>query len=274
MAKKSAARIDELLEQLKDDRVTETLLVRLTDAFMPIIEGIVNRLFDAFAAKLESNVEKTSKESINRHAEIQEQKMAALGEEINMVKSRIEVIEVDARLNNLIIHGIEESSPLAESNEPRNDRPFPRSNQEATLAVLELCNTRLGINVAETDISTAFRLQRKGKDKFRPILVKFTTQRVRDMVYMARLSLRNRSSTQQHSALIYINEHLTKQNAQYYAKARSLVNQKKISSAWTSAGYVYVRLLEDQGGKKLKISSHQILEEYGGPLDNTYAKFT
>src|SRR5688572_2520532 len=123
MAKKSAARIDELLEQLKDDRVTETLLVRLTDAFMPIIEGIVNRLFDAFAAKLESNVQKTSKESINRHAEMQEQKMAALGEEINMVKSRIEVIEVDARLNNLIIHGIEESSLLAKPNEPRNDRP-------------------------------------------------------------------------------------------------------------------------------------------------------
>ena len=64
--------------------------------------------------------------------------MAALGEEINMVKSRMEVTEVDARLNNLIIHGIEESTPLAESNEPRNDRSFPRLNQEATLAVLEL----------------------------------------------------------------------------------------------------------------------------------------
>ena len=93
------------------------------------------------------------------------------------------------------------------------------------------------------------------------------------MVYMVRLSMRNRSSPQ-HTALIYRNEHLTKQNARYYAKTRSLVNQKKISSAWTSAGYVYVSLLEDQGGKKLKISTQQILDECGGPLDDTYAKFT
>lgn len=76
-------------------------------------------------------------------------------------------------------------------------------------------------------------LQSTGKDKFRPILVKFTSQ-----AYMG--ATETKAGSSQHTTQIYINEHLTRQNTQIYAKARILVNQKKvIITAWISAGYVY-----------------------------------
>jgi hypothetical protein len=191
--------------------------------------------------------------------------MTGMGEDSRLVESRMEVIEMEARSNNLMIHGIEESVSPSESNEPGGNRSIPRTNEEASQATLAFCNSHLGVAVTEADISTAFRLQRKGKDKSRPILVKFTSQRVRNLVYAARLSLRTKSP--QHSTPIYINEHLTRQNAQLYAKARSLVNQKKVISAWTSAGHVFIRLPEAEGAKKVKISSQRMLDEYLGHQD-------
>ena len=56
------------------------------------------------------------------------------------------------------------------------------------------------------------------------------------MVYSSRISLRDSLKT--FSNGIYINEHLTKTNAQLYAKP---VKEKKIATAWTSGGFVFIR---------------------------------
>lgn len=285
MAKKNTkldTKVDDFLELLKDERVTESIVSLIKGALAPVFEDIVNRLIGDFDGKLEK----------------QNQKILSLEEDTRRIETRLEAFEVDARSNNLLIHGLEESTLLSDSDEPQMDRDVPhsnqeesqmdrdlshsnqeesqmgrdlprsdrvamsaRSNQEAMLAVLTLCNTRLKLDVSQADISTAFRLQQKGKDRFRPILVKFTTQRIRNLVYASRLALK-KNHLAPHATPVYINEHLTKGNARVYAEARSLVKQKKLFSSWTMAGYVYVRLSEDQGGKKLKILSMQSLDEF------------
>src|SRR6218665_1802313 len=287
MAKKNTrldTKVDDFLELLKNERVIESIVNLIKDALAPVFEGtcIVNRLIGDFDGKLEK----------------QNQKILSLEEDTRMIETRLEAFEVDARSNNLLIHGLEELTLLSDSDEPQMDRDVPhsnqeesqmdrnlshsnqeesqmgrdlprsdrvamsaRSNQEAMLAVLTLCNTRLKLDVSQADISTAFRLQQKGKDRFRPILVKFTTQRIRNLVYASRLALK-KNHLAPHAAPVYINEHLTKGNARVYAEARSLVKQKKLFSSWTMAGYVYVRLSEDQGGKKLKILFMQSLDEF------------
>src|SRR6218665_2137994 len=265
---KSDTKVDDFLELLKDERVTESIVSLIKGALAPVFEDIVNRLIGDFDGKLEK----------------QNQKILSLEEDTRRIETRLEAFEVEARSNNLLIHGLEESTLLSDSDEPQMDRDVPhsnqeesqmgrdlsrsdrvamsaRSNQEAMLAVLTLCNTRLKLDVSQADISTALRMPQKGKDRFRPILVKFTTQRIRNLVYASRLALK-KNHLAPHANPVYINEHLTKGNARVYAEARSLVKQKKLFSSWTMAGYVYVRLSEDQGGKKLKIFSMQPLDEF------------
>ena len=255
MARKSA-KVDDLLEQLKDERVIERLIVCLT----PVIEDIFNRFVDAFSTKLESLVERSSYDLITKHCESQVQRLNTLEEENESLKVRLDQAEVELRQNNLIIHGLEESVVQTGLENSGSGLSTLRANHEATSAVVSLCNSRLGLSVTEADISSAFRMPRRGKDKHRPIIVKFISLRVRNMVYMSRLTLKKSPLGSADSA-IYINEHLTKLNAQIYAGARRLVSQKKATSAWTSGGKIYVRLTEAQGGKAIRMSSLKNVDE-------------
>lgn len=259
MAKKGA-KVDDLLEQLKDDRVSEFLLARLTASLTPVIEGIFNRLVDAYSTRLDQLVESHCHDLIARHCESQDRKTRALEEENDALKSRLDLAEADSKMNNLVIHGLEEA--VMQSGE--GDAGFSPSarhvNLEATTAVISMCNSRLGLSLSEADISSAFRISRRGKDNHRPIIVKFISQRTRDQVYMARLSLR-RSRWDRDESKIFINEHLTQLNALIYAGARKLVKEKRATSTWTSGGRVHIRLSAAPGAKALKLPSLKSLEE-------------
>jgi len=50
---------------------------------------------------------------------------------------------------------------------------------------LKLCNDRLHVSLAITDISIAHRLTKSIKDKVRPLVVRFTNRRSRDLVLRA-----------------------------------------------------------------------------------------
>lgn len=173
------------------------------------------------------------------------QKQSYLEEENEHLKSRLDLAENESRLSNLVVHGLPEPESTTGSKHP--------VNQEASQSFISLCNSSLGLTISEADISVAYRIPAKGKDKHRPLIVKFTAQRTRNQVFSARTLLRKTS--------IYINEHLTVRNAQIYAKARALVKLGSASSTWTTGGWVFLRCSDAPGDKPTKITKLRDLEK-------------
>jgi hypothetical protein len=220
------------------------------------MEEMIEKKLDSIIEKVLLKLNPIVELKVKAHVEVQQEKLqnqiTELVTDNNKLKSRLDAMEMESRAVNLMIHGL---------NEPENPPASKEAAEsEATQAVLNLCTSTLGLSISETDISTAFRLPRKGKEKLRPILVKFVTPRIRRMVYGARSLLKK--------SQIFINEHLTMTNAVIYAKTRQLIKDNKATATWTAGGAIFLRLSEDQGSKPLRIFSLMDLDNLL-PLPNS-----
>lgn len=140
---------------------------------------------------------------------------------------RVNDLENFIRLVNLIMHGLPE--PMGPSTQPAS----PHFDTATTKLVLDVCLNRLGLNwlgldLMESDISTAHRIFSPNKDKHRPELMRFTLRCACSLVFMAMKSLHLNSSPSV-STPIYINEHLIKHSANIYSHAKKLVKEKENS---------------------------------------------
>lgn len=239
---KKDTRLEELAELLKDDKITQLLVEKLDEMLEKKLDKVVERVL----LKLNPILE----EKISEHVAVQFDKLQCkhshLEEENNQLRARLDQMETEARLPNLVFHG------LAETDAKHGTKDS--SEREATQAVLTLCNSTLGLSLKETDISLAYRMPQKGKEKHRIVIAKFLGMRIRNQIYGARFLLKKTS--------IYINEHLSPGTAQIYAKVRGLVREGKAFSAWTAGGAVYVRQSEKQGVKPVKILNTAALEKF------------
>lgn len=120
------------------------------------------------------------------------------------------------------------------------------TNESTEQSVLHLFNDVMHVTVEPGDISVAHRLPAGNRRSVSPgtdttprgpgpVIVKFTRRSVRDQVYSARRSLKSANNR------IFINEHLTQENAKLFKRARELVKQSKLASAWTMNGNVFTK---------------------------------
>lgn len=178
-------------------------------------------------------VEKSTTEAICKVTTVLEHKISQVELENTNLKVRVDDLENYTRLDNLIVHG------LPETTEPKFQSSH--SDETARKLILDLCHNRLGVDLAGSDISAAHRIFSTDKNKHRPIIVRFTSRRARNQVFAAKKSLRPNKSSPPISAPIYINEHLTKHNASIYSHTRKLVREKKLFATWTAGGITYIR---------------------------------
>jgi len=115
----------------------------------------------------------------------------------------------------------------------------PTSVRVVESTIIDFCQNSLNIEICQNDISSAHRIVAGLKDTIRPVVVRFTTHRVRDEIYRARKILKDSNDR------IYISEHLTRQNAELFYEARKLIRLKKLNSAWTLNGLVFVKFTTD-----------------------------
>ena len=90
---------------------------------------------------------------------------------------------------------------------------------------------------------TSHRLGRRlpGADAHaRPVIVKFATTHVRDVVIRARRRLRESGR----GPTLYVNEDLTRRRATLAKKTRELKKEKKITDCWTFNGKVLVKTID------------------------------
>ena len=225
MAKK-AIKLDDIAELVEDS-----------------IEKKLDVTIERIIIKLIPTIDKIVKDLLTPQLDLVKKNQTQLHVDNAQLRSRLDQIETEIRLNSLLLHGLAETSTFTGSNSSSENEPIRAS--------LDLFNNTLGLQILEADIVHAYRLQKRGKDQHRPILIKFDSRGLRNRIYGARLKLRN---TQ-----IYINEHLTAQNAQIFAKTRALKKSGKVSSSWTMGGYIYVKLSSDPGTKINRIRDLQDL---------------
>ena len=94
------------------------------------------------------------------------------------------------------------------------------------------------------DVVTSHRLGRRipgahGQTEQRPVIVKFDTIHVRDVVIRARRRLRESGD----GPTVYVNEDLTRRRAALAKKTRQLKKSRKINDYWTFNGKVIVKTI-------------------------------
>ena len=263
---------DEIIEVFSEERVIDAITRALKPAILDILESCLEdkltKLFDKrfgdLAKENKSLQEKMSSltaENLSLRKAADDVKAAnarlekcvhdislecnSTRNECRVAKKCVGDLESYTRRDNLILHGVPAvSTSDAASGVNDSSSATAYTNDDTEMAVLKLCNEKLNLSLTKEDISIAHRLPAINRRAATagatsganllpaPIVVKFTKRKSRDAVYRARLQLKNVSPR------VYINEHLSADNATLYQQARQLVKAKGLVSAWTMNGIV------------------------------------
>jgi hypothetical protein len=260
---------EEFVEALLDPRVVDALVKALGNKIAEVVESRLNDklkdLFESMDSLKADNLKCTSA-------------IAALESDNKVMKTRLEELDSYSKCENLIFHGIALSS-FAEAAASRtsnsDDRSGARVSGEAgrnaggrrgqqgngesvgfetsadsEASIISFVNNILNVPLSASDISVAHRLSKQRNDpRPAPLIVRFTNRRARNAVYAARKSLAN------HRPAVFINEHLTKDRSALYREARLLVKNKKLQSAWTYNGAIFVKLSDLPDSRPIRVDS-------------------
>lgn len=167
---------------------------------------------------------------------------AALRAELNAEQKRVQELERYSRVDNIIISGLPESyaSATGSYSASPDENAGVENVAESETAFVQFCHEKLNVVIKDTDISIAHRLKKGPNDRYRPMIIRFTSRKARQSVLDARKKLRGSSEK------VYINEHLTTQASKLFQIARRLWKQNKVASAWTWNCRVYIKKLSGQ----------------------------
>ena len=156
---------------------------------------------------------------------------------IDQLERRISELEQYSRIDDVIITGLKVrprsyAKAVAEGGEVSEDAP---AEDQVTLEmqVLEFFEKK-NINIEASSISACHTLPRKDKTASPAIIMRFVSRVHKTALMMQGKKLKG---TQ-----VYVNEHLTKRNAEIAKEARILRKNGKIKSTWTRNCKVLVRL--------------------------------
>ena len=219
-----------VMEALTDERIAKLLCKMLHPRELIDRMDAMGRSIDNLTTQLASKEETILKlEEKNR----------------SVKKNSVDDTEQYTRRSNLIFRGFAELG----RGEDTDARILALVNDEMDLAPpLQLA-----------DIARSHRLGAPRPDaRSRAIIVRFTSDRVRDTVYRARTKLKD-FNARNRNAQIYINDDLTTQRSKLAYECRKLKKEKRIADTWTFTGKI---LIKDTGNKITEIRSTEQLRQY------------
>ena len=197
---------------------------------------------------LESKIEDLEKEKTEMKSRLNEleRKQEEAKTNTNYPTSQA-VPQTTNKNNNLILYGFqEEQKGMAAGSGTSLQKNESEENTTQRVSVLL---RDIGINVSQFQ---ATRMGKENKDKRRPILVEFANIWDRRNVHAARTKLKSRGYKG-----IYINEDLTKEQAEIFYYARQAKKQNLIHNTWTTGGLTFVSRLK-QDGTVINVPVHSV----------------
>ena len=215
-----------LIELLNDDQV----IAKLKQALFPKelsdkIEALNNRI-SQLTAQLDAK----------------DSRIKSLEEKVLNQEISADSVEQYSRRANIHVCGIPEADGGGEDTD------------EKVLAVL---NGKMGMQppVQRHQIERSHRLGRKGDGngphRPRTVVVRFTSERLRDDVYRARTVLKTHNA-EHRDRQIFLNEDLTARRGKLAYDTRQLKKEHKISDCWTTYGKV---MMKDLAGRITEVRS-------------------
>ena len=148
-----------------------------------------------------------------------------LEKRVTTVETNYDRLEQYSRCSNLRFHGIDESD-----------------NDDTTAKVIAIANGIMKVEppIGIGDIVTSHRLGKPSAGgKPRPVIVRFTDNRPRDVILQAKRQLLDSRSQ------IFVNENLTQHRAKLASKTRQLKKDHKIGDCWTFNGRVMLKTTDN-----------------------------
>lgn len=273
---------EKLLEALGNDDIKDKLTIIINDAIGQVVDERLNKLADTvsqlskliqtqqaeilqlkesqktweiqyqeFNSNLKSEINQLNAEQLALKAQLKSE-IDQLTEERLALKLKCNELERYSRRSNAIISGLE---PTNFADAASSDST---TSSEATIkSVQEFCLSKLNLDIPNQDIVTAHRLPSRngpttGK-KFPPkIIVKFSSQKIRDKIIVAS---RKQPRNQPADRNIFVNENLTEYDSKLLYESRQLIRQKRIHSAWSFNGQVFIKKSALTTAKPIKITS-------------------
>ena len=179
--------------------------------------------------------------------------------EINSLKKRVDELEQNSRRENIMISGlaiknrsfsnvVKHSDAIEHSNNPSQEEIVSLEKQ-----ILNFIDTK-NIHIDPNEISTCHTIKTKDQSKPDPIIMRFVSRKTKDRVLRSGRNLKGCS--------VFINEHLTSQNAHIASLARRLLKDKQIAGTWTRNGTVYIKVVDNGNTKIHVVKEAEFLHQY------------
>ncbi len=130
-------------------------------------------------------------------------------------------------------------------------------NEDDAKAIVKLSKDKLGVKLKSNEIAKVTRLgklQKTGRP--RNIVVRFTNESTRNLVYKERKKLITNKDPQRN---VYLNDRLTEHRQNVLYSARKLVKARKIFAAWSQGGNILVR--KNEKSNIIQVDDHENLRE-------------
>lgn len=228
MAKGTAEAIETTITTVMA-KVLPDLMTQMVQKF----EICLNKLVETFEEKLRDRCEILSSELYTTNVRVDqlEKKLvecekvldkykvseSVLTSKLSLLETRVDDQEQYFKRDNLIIHGVPE---------------IPGENCSTT--VIDICQKYLSaVKIVPSDISVSHRLPSRS-ERAKPLIVRFTRRDVRQQIYHNKKNLKSTGFT--------VVEQLTARRQRLMSAATKLMNEGKLTSAWTNDGRIFVKL--------------------------------
>jgi len=211
----TASVVDQLLEALKQDSITEALGAAIAPFLALSVQEIINKELGQTHKQLTAD-NKTLKNQVQALST----ENVELKTRLTSAEERLDTLDRESRGKNIIIRGLPEGS-YAERAGASNAPDDSASSLSVTNTVLKLFSEEMGVTVDPKDVTAAFRMKAGPRDTARSIMIKFDSAKTKEAVIRAKKHLHQKKSQ------VYISEHLTKAAAERFARARALVRVRK-----------------------------------------------
>lgn len=201
-------------------------------------------------ASISQSLGSLAKENEARKKEVEELvgENKALKIEVNYLKDQVSDLQQYTRKNNIEIVGV------------------PQTARENIYFILQRIAEVIKVDYDNGDVSVAHRLplSKNSKNKHPTIVVQFVSRTVKSSWVAGSREHRDRLTAAAldnsfEATRVYINDHLTGSNKVILGRARDLMRQKKLTSAWTVDCKIWVRQTKE--GRAIRVSTLQDLDK-------------
>ncbi|KAL1446425.1 hypothetical protein WDU94_005681 [Cyamophila willieti] len=179
------------------------------------------------------------------------ERMSEMQRTINEMKNKQEQMEIENRELKKKVKDLEASNEdLEQYSRIRNLQldGIPKANDEDLEEVVKEMGHKVGVTIRNEDIDAIHRIPTRSTTNVEPIVVQFTTRKMRDALLKKTKETRINTTDIKINGPqkpVFINEHLAPKRKQLLMKAKAKKNEHNFKFLWTKGGKIFVRKTED-----------------------------